>query len=139
ALGRRRDAQVHETGSGDVGRGDAVDVRQRFGKPAGKFARGDTDLLAELHREVGGVVAVLGIARTLDRDRRGKRGGIEAVLGEHRGGGGAKQLDKVGGGHEGPSYVLGRIQPNSFRSARGGADALIWAGPTAQLHRDAPP
>ena len=89
-------------------------VRQRLGQPAGQLARVDADLLAELKRQVGGVVAVLGVARTLDGDRLRQRGRVEAVLGQHRGGGGLEQLGQVGGGHEGPSYGLGWSGPESI-------------------------
>ena len=81
------------------------------GQPAGQLTRVGADLLAQLQRQVGGVVAVLGIARALDGDGRRQRGRVEAMLGQHRGGGGLEQLGQVGGGHEGPSYGLGWSAP----------------------------
>ena len=90
---------------------------QRVGQPAGQFARVDADLLAQLKGQVGGVVAVLGVARALDGDRLRQRGGVEAVLGEHRGGGDLEQLGQISGGHEGPSYGLGGQCPNPFPDA----------------------
>ena len=84
---------------------------QRRRQPAGQLTWVGADLLAQLQRKVGGVVAVLGVARTLDGDGGRQRGGVEAVLGQHRGGGGLEQLGQVGGGHEGPSYGLGWSAP----------------------------
>ena len=84
------------------------------GQPAGQLARVDADLLGQLQGQVGRVVAVLGIARPLDGDRRRQGGGVQAMLGQHRGGGGLEQLGQVGGGHEGPSYGLGWSGPESI-------------------------
>src|SRR5690606_15474360 len=41
------DAQVDETGAGDLGGGDPVHVGERGGQPAGQFARVDPHLLPE--------------------------------------------------------------------------------------------
>ena len=103
--------RLTKPGPGDVGARRCRPVGQRVGQPAGQFTRVGADLLAQLKRQVGGVVAVLGVARTLDGDRRRQRGGVEAVLGQHRGGGGLEQLGQIGGGHEGPSYGLGWSAP----------------------------
>ena len=48
---------------------------QRGGQPAGQLARVGADLLAQLKGQVGGVVAVLGVARPLDGHRRGSAAG----------------------------------------------------------------
>ena len=117
ALGGGVDAQIDEAGTRDVGGGDTVGLRQRGGEPAGQLARVRADLLAQLEGQVGGVVAVLGVTRALDGDRRGQRRGVEAVLGEHRGRGGLEQLSQVGGGHEGPSYGLAWSGPESVSAA----------------------
>ena len=82
---------------------------------------------------------MLGIAGALDGDGRGQRGGVEAVLGQHRGGGGLEQLGQIGGGHGGPSYGLGWSAPeSSFRRPRSdsrcdsaGGHALGCPRPTA--------
>ena len=113
ALGGGLDAQVDEAGTCDVGGGDAVLLGQRVGQPAGQLTRVGADLLAQLKGQVGGVVAVFGVARALDGDRRRQRGRVEAMLGQHRGGGDLEQLCQVGGGHEGPSYGLGWSAPES--------------------------
>ena len=113
ALGGRLDAQVDEAGACDVGGRDAVLLGQGRGQPAGQLTRVGTDLLAELKGDVGGVIAVFGIARALDGDGGRQRGRVEAMLGQHRGGGGLEQLGQVGGGHEGPSYGLGWSAPES--------------------------
>ena len=97
--------------------GDAVGCGQRVGQPAGQLTRVGADLLGHLQGQVGGVIAVLGVARALDGDRRRQRGGVEAMLGQHRGGGGLEQLGQVGGGHEGPSYGLGWSGPESITAA----------------------
>ena len=101
ALRRRVQAQIDETGSGHLRRGDAVGPGQRLGQPSGQLARVDADLLAELQRQVAGVIAVLGVARPLDGDHRRQRGGVERMLGQHRGRGGLEQLGQVGGVHAG--------------------------------------
>ena len=132
--------QVDEAGPRDLGRRDTVGGRERVGQPAGQLARVGADLLAQLQRHVGGVIAVLGIARPLDGDRRGQRGGVEAVLGQHRSSGGAEQLGQVGGGHEGPSYGLGPC-PARIHSGRPGGrvDALsLGAEPNGAASRCAP-
>ena len=67
------DAQVDEAGARDVGRGDAVGLGQRGGEPAGQLTRVGADLLAQLQREIGGVVAVVGVTRALDGDRGRQR------------------------------------------------------------------
>ncbi len=107
------DAQVHEARAGDLGGGDTVGRGQRGGQPAGQLARIDADLLGELQREVGRVVAVLEVAGALDRDGIGQRGGVQVVFGQHCGGSSLEQLSEVGGGHEGPSYGLGSPRPES--------------------------
>ena len=86
------------------------------GQPAGQLAGVDTDLLGQLKRQVGGVIAVLGVARALDDDRLRQGGGVEPVLGQYRRGGGLEQLGQIGWGHGGPSYGLGWFRPESFTS-----------------------
>ncbi len=73
ALGAGVEPQVDETGAGHLGRGDAVGVGQRRRQPSGQLTRVDADLLAQLQRQVGRVVAVLGIAGSLDGDGRRQR------------------------------------------------------------------
>src|SRR4029077_11180610 len=100
------DAQVDEAGPRHVGGGNARLLGQRLSQPARQLTRVGADLLAELKGNVRGVVAMFRVARTLDGDGRRQRGRVEAMLGQHRGGGGLEQLGQVGGGHEGPSYGL---------------------------------
>ena len=120
-LGRRLDAQVDEAGPGDVGGGDAGGRHQCVGQPSGQLAGVGADLLGDLKGQVGGVVAVLGVAGPLDGHGRRQRRGVEAVLGQDRGGGGLEQLCQVGGGHEGPSYGLGWSRPESITGGGSGA------------------
>ena len=47
----------------------------------GQLARVRADLLSHLQGQIGGIVAVVGVTRALDRDRGGQRGGVEAMLG----------------------------------------------------------
>ena len=101
ALRRGVQPQVDEAGSGDLRRGDAVCLGQRVGEPSGQLAGVGTDLLGELQRQVAGVIAVLGVAWPLDGDRRRQRGGVERMLGQHRGRGGLQQLGQIGGIHAG--------------------------------------
>ena len=70
ALGGGSNAQVDEAGACHVGGGDTVGLHQRGGEPAGQLTRVRADLLAQLKREIRGVVAVVGVARALDGDRR---------------------------------------------------------------------
>ena len=112
-LGRGLDPQVHEAGSGHLGGGDTVGLGQRLGQPAGQLARVDTGLLRDLQRDIGGVVAVLGVTRPLDGHlwRQGRR--IQAMPGQHCGGGAAQQFGEIGGGHDRPSYCLTCSDPAS--------------------------
>ena len=116
-LRRCFDAQVDEAGPGDVGGGDAWAGHQCFDQPSGQLAGVGADLLGDLKGQVGGVIAVLGVAGPLDGHGRRQRRGVEAMRGQDRGGGGLEQLCQVGGGHEGPSYVLGGHVPNPLRGA----------------------
>ena len=129
ALGRGLDAQVDEPGAGDLGGGDAIGLGQRSGQPSGQVAGVDADLLGQLQRHVGGVVAVFGVAGPLDGDDRGQGGRVESVLGQHRGSGGLEQLGQIGGGHGGPSYGLGWSAPESVSRVRSVRRGVI--GPSA--------
>ena len=73
ALGGGLEPQVDEAGPGDVGGGDAVGLGQRRREPSGQLTWVDPDLLAQLQRQVGGVVAVLAIAGPLDGDGHRQR------------------------------------------------------------------
>ena len=105
-------------GSGHLRRGDTVGLCQRLGEPSGQLTRVGADLLAELQRQVAGVIAVLGNARPLHGDRRRQRGSVQPTLGQHRGGGGFEQLGQVSGGHERPSYWLRCPRPESIAVAK---------------------
>ncbi len=106
SLGVGGEPDVEEAGSRDLGGVDAVGGGQGLGEPGGEFAGIDADLLRDLHRDVGRVVAVLRIARALDGEGLGKNGRVETTVGEDTGGGSAEQLSKVGGSHRCPSYWL---------------------------------
>ena len=76
------ESDVHEPGSGDLGGGDALTAGELGGKPSCQLTRVDADLLTELERNVGGVVAVLGIARPFHDNTLRQRGRVESVVGE---------------------------------------------------------
>ncbi|KAF0964265.1 hypothetical protein MLGJGCBP_02586 [Rhodococcus sp. T7] len=97
-------ADVEKARARDVGAVDTLGRGQRVGEPAGQLTRVGTDLLGHLHRDVGGVIAVLGIARTLDRESFGKHGHVESAFGEHFRGGSAEQFGKVSWSHRYLSY-----------------------------------
>ena len=111
---------------------------QRVGEPSGQLARVGADLLGELQRQVAGVVAVLGVAWPLDGDRRRQCGGVERMLGQHRGRGGPQQLGQVGGIHAGHPIGCGGLAPNPFRCPACRRDALVCRGPLAQHFRVRP-
>ncbi|COV69459.1 Uncharacterised protein [Mycobacterium tuberculosis] len=106
SLGGGFQPHVDKARPGHLRRGDTVDLCQCLGKPSGQLTRVGADFLGELHRQVTGIVAVLGNARAFHRDHLRQRGGIEAALGQHRGRGRFEQLSQVSGGHERPSYGL---------------------------------
>jgi hypothetical protein len=95
----RGEAQVDEARPGDLGAGDAVLRGERLGEPGGQVARLDPDPLRGLQGDVRGVVAVLGVARSLHRDVGRQRGEIEVVVGEHGGRRVPDQFGEQGGGH----------------------------------------
>ena len=73
----RAQADVDEAGSRDLDRVDAVGGRQVVGEDLRELARGHAGLLAELHGDVGGPVAVLAHAGALDRHGIGHLGGVD--------------------------------------------------------------
>ena len=107
--------QVDEAGTGDVGRGDAVGGGQR-GRPASRPARAGWRRPSCPAEGPGWWRSrrARGCAGRSTVTVAGSADGVEAVLGQHRGGGGLEQLSQVGGGHEGPSYGLGWSGPESF-------------------------
>ena len=84
ALGVGGDPDVDEAGAGDLDRGDRVVGAQPGGEQLGELARSSPAALAELHRDVGGVVPVLGVLGTLDLQlaRQPALDGDGAVVGE---------------------------------------------------------
>ena len=100
---------------------------QRFGQPSGQLAGVGADLLGDLKGQVGGVIAVLGVAGPLDGHGRRQRRGVEAMRGQDRGGGGLEQLCQVGGGHGGPSYGLGWSRPESVSERSSATRGVIGA------------
>ena len=61
-------ADVEEAGAGDLGARDAVDGAERLGELDREVARCDAEPLAELERDVRCPVAVIAVARALERD-----------------------------------------------------------------------
>ncbi|CAB4929749.1 unannotated protein [freshwater metagenome] len=90
---------VQKAGACDVCTGDRGVGRERLGEPAGEITGIGSGLLRHLQRHVGGVVTVLGIAGTLDRELRRENGCVQAAVGKHLGGGRVKQFGKIGGSH----------------------------------------
>ena len=78
------EAQVDEARTRDLGARDAVLARQLLGQPRGEVARRDPGLLGRAERDVGRVVAVLGVARPLDADVLGQRRAVQASSRQHR-------------------------------------------------------
>ena len=115
ALSRCLDPQIDESGPGYLRRGDCIGVGECGDQPARELARVRAGLLAHLQREIGRIISVLGVARTLDGDRLRQCGGVEAVFDQHRGGGAAQQLGEIGGGHGAISYALGLACPTAQR------------------------
>ena len=95
-------------GSGHVDRGDAVGLAQARGEQLGEGPRVGAGLLGQLQRDVGGVVAVRRVARSLHRD-----------LGR----------DAVGQRQRAPSTSDARASTTVAES---------WAGFTSQAYRRAP-
>ena len=98
-LGVGGEAQVEEAGARDLGGGDRVGVLEARREPARQLGRRDPRLLRRAQREVGGVVAVLGVARALHRDRLRQHRRVEAALGQHVHGDGVQQVGQGSGGH----------------------------------------
>ena len=90
---------VQESGARDIGVGDGGVGRESLGEPAGEVAGIGSGLLRDLECHVGRVVAVLGIAGTLDGQLRREYGCIQAAVGKHLRGGRVKQFGKIGGSH----------------------------------------
>ena len=104
-------------------------LRECFDQPSGQLTRVCADFLAQLQRQVAGVVAVLGIARPFHGDRLRQCGSVQPALGQHRGSGGFEQLSQVGGGHERPSYGLGCLRPESIAVVEQPPRCVSLAGP----------
>ena len=77
--------KVDKAGAGDLGGVDCGVGRQVVDKPSSKLARVGASLLGHLERDVGGVVAVLGVAGALHGHGLRDDGGVEVVGGEHAG------------------------------------------------------
>jgi hypothetical protein len=99
--GGRVEPDVEEAGSGHLDRGDTLGGGESAGQLLGERAGVRAGLLGQLHRHVGGPVAVLALPRSLEVHRRGDRGGVEGeravVDGVHEGG--PKGLGELSGGH----------------------------------------
>src|SRR5690606_34891819 len=80
-LGGRGDPEVEEPRTGDVDGFDAVTLTQPDGEELGQRTRIRAGLLGQLHGDVGGVVAVIAVARALDDDGGGHAVGQGDVAG----------------------------------------------------------
>src|SRR6185436_20580800 len=85
---------------------------QMAGDRRGQLTGVRADLLGDLERERGRVVAVLRIARSLDRGGRRQSGLIEVALGQHGAGGVQYRGGKVGGSHR---VMLSRVDCGTWR------------------------
>ena len=83
ALGGGGQSDVNESGAGDVDGGDLVVRRQGVDKQAGEFARIHSYLLGNLERQVGGIVAVLRIARAFHDHLLGQDGHVQLSIGKY--------------------------------------------------------
>ena len=101
AGGGRVEPDVEEAGTGDLDRRDALGLREPAGELLGERARVGAGLLGQLHRHVGGPVAVVALPGSLEVHGRGDRGGVEGersvVDGVHEGG--PEGLGELGGSH----------------------------------------
>ena len=68
--GRGAQAEVEETGSGDLHGGDAVEGLKTRDEELGEVARLGARLLGQLHGDVGGPIAVVAVAGALDAGKR---------------------------------------------------------------------
>ena len=94
---------VEETGTGDLRRCDARILRQRVRERLCEVPRCGPDLLGQLQRDIGRVVAVFGVAGPLDGHRLRNDRRVGAALGENGDEGGADDGGEVGGSHVCPS------------------------------------
>ena len=100
SLGGGGDPQVEEPGPGDLGRADAVVLGKDGGQVCGQVARAQPGLLAQLQRDVRGVVAVLLDLRTLDAHlRRQAVGQAQTTLVGEPGEGGHDHVAELLGSH----------------------------------------
>jgi len=83
ALGGGSQSDVNESGAGDVDGGDLVMRRQGVDKQASEFARIHSYLLGNLERQVGGIVAVLRIARAFHDHLLGQDGHVQLSIGKY--------------------------------------------------------
>ena len=83
ALGGGSQSDVNESRAGDVDGGDLVMRRQGVDKQAGKLARIHSYLLGNLERQVGGIVAVLRIARAFHDHLLGQDGHVQLSIGKY--------------------------------------------------------
>jgi len=83
ALGVGGQAQVDEPGPGDLGAGDAVAGGQLLGQPGRELARVHAGLLGGPQRDVGRVVAVVGVAGTLDTGVGRQCGDVQVASEQH--------------------------------------------------------
>ncbi len=96
---------VDEAGPRHRGLGDAVDLREGGDELGRELAGNPVEALAELHRDIGGPVAVLAVARALERHIR--VGDLVRALPRDLAGGVQDNGSQFGGIHEGRSYPPG--------------------------------
>jgi hypothetical protein len=105
ARGPGGQAQVEETGPGYVDPGDAVHPAQTLGEQLGQGARRHAGGLGQLEGDVGGVVAVVAVLRSLDGHGLENRGQGQRTLGDGGVDGVEDGLGKLLGSH--PDKVTG--------------------------------
>jgi len=103
----RGEADVDETGAGDGRFIDAVSGGERLGEPGAQVAGVGAGLLRGLQRDIGRVVTVLRIARSLDDRLVRDDGGVEAVVGEHGARSTGDEDGKISRSHSGRDYQRG--------------------------------
>src|SRR6476619_6485884 len=81
--GRRVEADVEEARPGDLDGFDPIDLAQLLGQGVSKVTWCDTDLLGQLQRDRGGIVAVLRVTRTLHTCARRQQIHVEAAVVEN--------------------------------------------------------
>ena len=132
------EADVEESGAGDLHGGDAVEGLKTRDEELGEIARLSARLLGQLHGHVGGPVAVVAVAGTLDA-RVGDLGGGqgEGALGGGLLQDGADGCGKLFWGHARQRTVNGRTGSRGRPTASGHRGTCRSLVPVSLRDRDA--